>query len=315
MAAFGASDPCRCPNRRISSAGGCGLREVAMDTSVKPSAEPTSIRPASNKAMPVRMVPSPAPVSRASALACGSATEPATDAVAGSASTRHQLGFQALSRLGRSQLLSQTQHRRTGQTALLQGQIEALATRRVRKRRSGVRPRPRRASVGFRPGTRVPVAGGGGPAPPRVPWQVRGTSLHCQLPGPCRVYRCAPIQSRNCLQGQARLSAGLRPGSTWILLAASRRVTRMPISAAGRELRVPRPVPKHALGRDFAAPIIHLGGVKVKRRDRAYYQGVVFENPNVQKTAAYGFTPDTLQLHPDRRQAMGLRYGLEHIEQ
>ena len=52
--------------------------------------------------------------------------------------------------------------------------------------------------------------------------------------------------------------------------------------------------------------------MKVKRRDRAYYHGVVFENPGVQETAAYGFTPDTLLLHPDRRQAMGLRYGLEH---
>ena len=42
-------------------------------------------------------------------------------------STRHQLGFQALSCLGRRKLFSQTQHWRTGQTALLQGQIEALA--------------------------------------------------------------------------------------------------------------------------------------------------------------------------------------------
>jgi hypothetical protein len=45
--------------------------------------------------------------------------------------------------------------------------------------------------------------------------------------------------------------------------------------------------------------------VKVKRRDRAYYQGVVFENPSVQETAADGFTPDKLLLHRDRRQAMG----------
>ena len=37
-------------------------------------------------------------------------------------------------------------------------------------------------------------------------------------------------------------------------------------------------------------------------------------NPSVQETAAYGFTPDTLLLHPDRGQAMGLRYGLEHAE-
>ena len=72
------------------------------------------------------------------------------------------------------------------------------------------------------------------------------TSPHCQLPDPCRVCRCARIQSRNCPQGQTRLIAGLRPGSTWTLLAASRRVTRMPISAVGRELRVLSPVPKHA---------------------------------------------------------------------
>ena len=58
------------------------MSAVAIATSVKPSAEPTSMRPVSNKAMPVRMVPSSAPVSRANALACGSATGPATDAVA-----------------------------------------------------------------------------------------------------------------------------------------------------------------------------------------------------------------------------------------
>ena len=75
------------------------------------------------------------------------------------------------------------------------------------------------------------------------------------------------------------------------------------------------PCTETRFGRDFTARIIHLGGVKVKRRDRAYYHGVVFENPSMQKTAAYGFTPDTLLLHPDRRQAMGLRYGLEHFEQ
>ena len=42
------------------------------------------------------------------------------------------------------------------------------------------------------------------------------------------------------------LIAGFGPGSTWILLAASRHVTRMPISAIGRELRVSSPVRKHA---------------------------------------------------------------------
>ena len=75
------------------------------------------------------------------------------------------------------------------------------------------------------------------------------------------------------------------------------------------------PCTETRFGRDFTARIIHLGGVKVKRRDRAYYHGVVFENPGVQETAAYGFTPDTLLLQPDRRQPMGLRYGLEHSEQ
>ena len=46
--------------------------------------------------------------------------------------------------------------------------------------------------------------------------------------------------------------------------------------------------------------------MKVKRRDRAYYHGVVFQNPSVQETAPYGFIPHTLLLDPDRRQAMGL---------
>ena len=77
-----ADPPSRMNPTRLVVEGGCGLRAVATETSVKPSAEPTSIRPASNKAMPVRMVPSSAPVSRASALACGSATEPATATVA-----------------------------------------------------------------------------------------------------------------------------------------------------------------------------------------------------------------------------------------
>jgi hypothetical protein len=75
------------------------------------------------------------------------------------------------------------------------------------------------------------------------------------------------------------------------------------------------PCTETRFGRDFTARIIHLGGVKVKRRDRAYYHGVAFENPSVQETAGYGFTPDTLLLHPDRRQVMGLRYRFEHSEQ
>jgi hypothetical protein len=38
-------------------------------------------------------------------------------------------------------------------------------------------------------------------------------------------------------------------------------------------------------GRDFSARIIDLGGAKVKRRDRAYYQGVMLMT-NVQTPAA-----------------------------
>jgi len=43
------------------------------------------------------------------------------------------------------------------------------------------------------------------------------------------------------------------------------------------------PCTETRFGRDFTARIIHIGGVKVKRRDRAYYHGVVFENSSVQK--------------------------------
>jgi len=39
-------------------------------------------------------------------------------------------------------------------------------------------------------------------------------------------------------------------------------------------------------GRDFTARIIQLGGVKVKGRDRAYYQGVVFKLPSMARIAA-----------------------------
>ena len=35
------------------------------------------------------------------------------------------------------------------------------------------------------------------------------------------------------------------------------------------------PCTETRFGRDFTARIIHLGGVKIKRRDRAYYHGVV----------------------------------------
>ena len=120
-------------------------------------------------------------------------------------------------------------------------------TRRVRKRAPSIRPGPRRASAGFRPGTKPTVAGDTGPAP-RAPWQVPGTSLHCQLPDPCWVCRCARIQSRKCPPGHAALMAGFRPGSTWILLATSRRVTRMPISAVGPVPWTSNPAPRRASG-------------------------------------------------------------------
>ena len=79
----------------------------------------------------------------------------------------------------------------------------------------------------------------------RVPWPVRGTCLHCRS-------RSAPglqVHSRTKRQlssSAARLIAGFRPGSTWILLAASRRGRLMPISAAGRALRASSPAPKLA---------------------------------------------------------------------
>ena len=57
------------------------------------------------------------------------------------------------------------------------------------------------------------------------------------------------------------------------------------------------PCTETRFGRDFTARIIHLGGVKVKRRDRAYYHGVMFKTPSVQETAV-----------------MGLRYGFERVE-
>ena len=127
------------------------------------------------------------------------------------------------------------------------GMWRVRPTRRVRKRTPGIRPGPRRASGGFRRGTPPAVAANAGPAL-RAPWQVRGQA---PLPAPGSV---PGLQVRSHTKpqlssGQTRLIGGLRPGSTWIPLAASRRVTRMPISAVGRELRVSSPVPKHASAR------------------------------------------------------------------
>ena len=46
------------------------------------------------------------------------------------------------------------------------------------------------------------------------------------------------------------------------------------------------PCTETRFGRDFSARIIDLGGMKVKRRDRAYYHGVVFKMPIGQTSAA-----------------------------
>ena len=61
----------------------------------------------------------------------------------------------------------------------------------------------------------------------------------------------------------------------------------MPISAAGHAPWVSSPAPRTRFGRDFTARVIPLGGVKVKRRDRAYYHGVMFKAPGVQETASF----------------------------
>jgi len=66
------------------------------------------------------------------------------------------------------------------------------------------------------------------------------------------------------------------------------------------------PCTETRFGRDFTACIIHLGGVKVKRRDRAYYQGVVFEIPSVQEAAAY----DSGHIAASSE----LRLGVEELE-
>ena len=45
------------------------------------------------------------------------------------------------------------------------------------------------------------------------------------------------------------------------------------------------PCTETRFGRDFTARIVDLGGIKVKRRDRAYYQGVSLNMPPGQKAA------------------------------
>lgn len=47
------------------------------------------------------------------------------------------------------------------------------------------------------------------------------------------------------------------------------------------------PCTETRFGRYFSARIIQLGGVKVKRRDRAYYHGVMFKAPGLQETASF----------------------------
>jgi hypothetical protein len=47
------------------------------------------------------------------------------------------------------------------------------------------------------------------------------------------------------------------------------------------------PCTETRFGRDFSARIAQLGGVKVKRRDCAYYRGVMFKTPGVQEIAAF----------------------------
>ena len=68
----------------------------------------------------------------------------------------------------------------------------------------GVRPLRTRASAGFRPGTKKlsppATATREGPASIRAPWQVRGTCLHCQRPGPRRVCRCTRVQEASVFQ-------------------------------------------------------------------------------------------------------------------
>ena len=122
-------------------------------------------------------------------------------------------------------------------------------TRRADVHVPGARPRPTCAIAGFKPGTkklRPPATRNVDPASIRVPWPVRGICLHCRRPSPRRVCRCTRVQRGNCLPARPRLIAGFSPGSTWILLAASRRGRLMPISAAGHAPWVSSPAPRLA---------------------------------------------------------------------
>ena len=71
-----------------------------------------------------------------------------------------------------------------------------------------------------------------------------------------------------------RSNAGRKLGSRWLPLVLSGHVRPMLTSVAGRVRRVSKPCTETRFGRDFSATIVELGGAKVKRRDRAYYDGV-----------------------------------------
>ena len=60
------------------------------------------------------------------------------------------------------------------------------------------------------------------------------------------------------------------------------------------------PCTETRFGRDFSARIIELGGVKVKRRDRAYYEGVAL-------------AAQKLQVHLAPKAAAQLRSGLSLV--
>ena len=68
-AGFGSQLDTFCGLGTLPATGCGGLRVVEAETTVKPSAEPASIRPASSRATPTRMVASSRPVRRANAPA------------------------------------------------------------------------------------------------------------------------------------------------------------------------------------------------------------------------------------------------------
>ena len=112
-----------------------------------------------------------------------------------------------------------------------------------------------------------------------VQWLVRGVCPQCQGHDPRRV--CG---TRN---AQLPSSAGVL--ERWVQ-------TSLKVDASGsipaREAYSDfcrwacavgiEPCTETRFGRNFSARIINLGGMKVKRRDRAYYHGVMFKMPSVQ---------------------------------